>query len=58
MLTQPVIVSAERPSATMDLLHAQVAAAAAAPMVRSGAEQDRLIPVVPSLQRSNLRAVN
>jgi DNA-binding winged helix-turn-helix (wHTH) protein len=58
MLTQPVIVSDDRPSATQSLMDAQVAASDAAPMARAGADHGRSIALVPSLQRSDLRAVN
>lgn len=58
MLTQPVIVSDDRPSATQSLMDAQVASTEAAPMARAGADQGRSIALVPSLQRSDLRAVN
>lgn len=58
MLTQPVIVSDDRPSVSHALVEAQVAAADAATKARSGGDQGRSIAVVPSLQRSSLMAVN
>ena len=58
MLTQPVIVSDERPSSNQPLMDAQVDATEAASMARASADQGRAIALVPSLQRSELRAVN